>query len=63
MCYVYVDDVLIFSESESDHVKHIDTVLKRLLDASMRVAREKTKFIDAATVKLPTNLNLNCFKL
>jgi len=44
MCYVYVDDVIIFSESESDHVKHIDTVLKRLLDANMRVARKKTKF-------------------
>ncbi|KAH8294430.1 hypothetical protein KR054_002016 [Drosophila jambulina] len=43
ICYVYVDDVIIFSENETEHVKHIDTVLKRLLDAS-RVAREKTKF-------------------
>jgi len=44
ICYVYVDDVIIFSENETEHVKHIDTVLKRLLDANMRVAREKTKF-------------------
>ncbi|KAH8338725.1 hypothetical protein KR074_003729 [Drosophila pseudoananassae] len=44
ICYVYVDDVIIFSENETEHVKHIDKVLKRLLDANMRVAREKTKF-------------------
>ncbi|KAH8314736.1 hypothetical protein KR074_007299 [Drosophila pseudoananassae] len=44
ICYVYDDDVIIFSENETEHVKHIDTVLKRLLDANMRVAREKTKF-------------------
>jgi len=44
ICYVYVDDVIKFSESETEHVRHIDIVLKRLLDANMRVAREKTKF-------------------
>ncbi|KAH8339636.1 hypothetical protein KR074_002916 [Drosophila pseudoananassae] len=44
ICYVYVDDVIIFSENETEHVKHIDKVLERLLDANMRVAREKTKF-------------------
>lgn len=26
-CYVYVDDVIIFSETEEDHVKHIEWVL------------------------------------
>jgi len=44
ICYVYVDDVIIFSENETEHVRHIDIVLKRLLDANMKVAREKTKF-------------------
>jgi len=44
ICYVYIDDVIIFSEKETEHVKHIDIVLKRLLDANMKVAREKTKF-------------------
>ncbi|KAH8416719.1 hypothetical protein KR222_010277, partial [Zaprionus bogoriensis] len=28
-CYVYVDDVIIFSKNESDHVKHVDVILKR----------------------------------
>nr|ABI48306.1 pol protein [Drosophila melanogaster] len=44
ICYVYVDDVIIFSENESDHVRHIDTVLKCLIDANMRVSQEKTRF-------------------
>ena len=44
ICYVYVDDVIIFSENEFDHVKHIDTILKCLCDANMRVSQEKTQF-------------------
>jgi len=43
-CYVYVDDVIIFSENENDHVKHIDWVLKSLCDANMKVSNEKTHF-------------------
>jgi len=42
ICYVYIDDVIIFSEK--DHVRHIDTVLKCLIDANMRVSQEKTRF-------------------
>lgn len=43
-CYVYVDDVIIFSENISDHVKHIAWVLDRLHGANMRVSREKSNF-------------------
>jgi len=43
-CYVYVDDVIIFSESEKEHVKHVEWVLKSLRDANMRVAQEKSQF-------------------
>lgn len=38
-CYVYV-----FSENEKDHVKYVDWVLKRFLNANMRVAHEKSQF-------------------
>lgn len=38
ICYVYVNDVIIFSENERDDVKHIDTVLKNLCEANMRVS-------------------------
>ncbi|GBP98456.1 Retrovirus-related Pol polyprotein from transposon gypsy [Eumeta japonica] len=43
-CYVYVDDVIIFSENESDHVDHIAWVLDKLHKANMRVSREKSHF-------------------
>jgi len=43
-CYVYVDDVKIFSESKEDHVKDIHWVLNSLHNAGMRVSQEKSKF-------------------
>lgn len=42
--YLYVEDVIVWSESENDHVKQVDAVLGNLLDANMRVALEKTQF-------------------
>lgn len=44
ICYVHVDDVIIFSESEADHLRHIELILKCFIDANMRVFQEKTKF-------------------
>lgn len=39
-CDVYIDNVIIFSENEYDHVE----LLKSLCEANMKVSREKTKF-------------------
>jgi len=44
LCYVYVDDVIIFSKNMHEHVKHIAWVLDKLYEANMRVAREKSNF-------------------
>jgi len=44
ICYVYIDDVIIFSNNEAEHVRHIDALLKCLIDANMRVSQEKTSF-------------------
>jgi len=43
-CYVYVDDVIIFSENENAHVKHVDWVLKTISDANMRFSVKKSSF-------------------
>jgi len=43
-CYVYVDDVIIFSQTMESHVNDINTVLKTLCDAGMRVSVEKSMF-------------------
>jgi len=43
-CYVYVDDVIVFSKDEESHVRHVDWVLKSLYEANMRVSKEKSQF-------------------
>ncbi|KAH8236313.1 hypothetical protein KR032_000351 [Drosophila birchii] len=43
-CYVYVDDVIVFSEDENAHVRHVDWVLKSLHDANMTVSMQKSRF-------------------
>jgi len=43
-CYVYVDDVIIFSRDEEAHIKHVEWVLKSLQEANMRVSIEKSRF-------------------
>ncbi|KAH8265713.1 hypothetical protein KR038_010730 [Drosophila bunnanda] len=43
-CYVYVDDVIVFSEDENAHIRHVDWVLKSLHDANMRVSAQKSRF-------------------
>lgn len=39
--FVYLDDILIFSKSLEDHIRHVQTVLQRLLENSLFVKAEK----------------------
>lgn len=34
-CQVYIDDVIIYSKTEKEHINHIDWVLHKLLEANM----------------------------
>lgn len=43
-CHVYIDDIIIFSDSEQSHIDHINIILRKLFDANMRVSLEKSKF-------------------
>jgi len=43
-CYVYVDDVIVFSEDVNAHIRHVNWVLKSLHDANMRVSAQKSAF-------------------
>jgi len=41
---VYLDDILIFSENEAEHEKHVHQVLQALQDAKLLVEPSKSKF-------------------
>jgi len=36
-CHVYIDDIIIFSDSEEKHIEDLDRILKKLYQANMRV--------------------------
>uniref|UniRef100_A0A3B3DGY8 Gypsy retrotransposon integrase-like protein 1 n=1 Tax=Oryzias melastigma TaxID=30732 RepID=A0A3B3DGY8_ORYME len=42
--FVYLDDILIFSRSETEHIKHVRQVLQRLLQNKLFVKAEKCEF-------------------
>ena len=42
---VYIDDVLIFSKTLEEHLTHIHSVLKRLLDVGLKLKPGKCKFL------------------
>ncbi|KAL3969834.1 glutaminyl-tRNA synthetase [Sarotherodon galilaeus] len=42
--FVYLDDILIFSKSETEHVTHVKQVLQRLLENRLFVKGEKCEF-------------------
>ncbi|KAK1913712.1 hypothetical protein P3342_006955 [Pyrenophora teres f. teres] len=43
-CTAYLDDVLVYSESESAHVSHVKKVLSRLKDQGFYVDPRKSEF-------------------
>ena len=43
-CFVYQDDVLVFSKDEASHLRTIKTILKRLDDAGLTLSLSKCEF-------------------
>ena len=43
-CFVYMDDIIIFSSSLQEHKKHLDMILKRLKDAGLKIQLDKCEF-------------------
>jgi transposase InsO family protein len=42
--FCYIDDILIFSEKEEDHIEHVRDVLRRVREFGLRLKPEKCKF-------------------
>lgn len=49
---VYIDDILVYSDSIEDHVQHVKTVLKRLIQYQLYAKLEKCKFHHTSIVFL-----------
>ena len=43
-CLVYMDDVCIYSSNFDDHLQHIESVLKRLCEAGLKLRPDKCQF-------------------
>ena len=39
ICHIYFDDIVIWSSSIAEHIKHIDMVMKALTDASFSATK------------------------
>lgn len=44
--HVYIDDILIYSQTEEEHFNHIKLVLNKLKEANMAISSEKSKFFE-----------------
>lgn len=53
-CHVYIDDIIIFPDSEKKHIDDIDRILEKLYHANMRVSLEKSKFFVVSTDRIRT---------
>ena len=40
----YLDDIIIFSENESQHLEHLETVFSHLTEAELKMKRSKCDF-------------------
>ena len=43
-CLVYLDDIIIWSDNEEDHLKHVQRVIERLRKYNMKIKLSKCKF-------------------
>lgn len=44
-CYVYIDDIIIFSKTEEEHFTDMETVFKTLEEANMKIQLDKSEFL------------------
>ena len=41
---VYLDDIIIFSKNEADHIRHIETIFQKLKAAGLKLKESKCDF-------------------
>jgi transposase InsO family protein len=43
-CFVYIDDILIFSKTKEDHILHLSSILSKLREFSLKASLKKCQF-------------------
>lgn len=43
-CYVYIDDIIVYSPDAETHLRDINTIITNLKNSGMRISAEKSKF-------------------
>ena len=62
-CSAYLDDILIYSKTLKDHIKHVCLVLQKLIDAGLQVDNEKCQFYVQETPFLGVLLSVNGLRM
>ena len=44
-CFVYIDDLIIYSKSLEEHTQHLNLVLQKLREVNLKVQLDKTNFL------------------
>ena len=61
-CHVYIDDIIIFSESVENHIADIERILQKLFQANMRISLDKSKFFKTSVEYLGFIVSTNGIK-
>lgn len=49
ICYVYIDDIIIFGKTEEEHLKNVETIFNKLEKCNLKVNLDKTEFLKEET--------------
>ena len=44
-CLVYMDDIIIFSKSQNEHLQHISAIFKKMREYNLKVQLDKSEFL------------------
>ena len=61
-CFIYIDDIIIFSPSFEKHLEHIEIIFKKLREANLKLKASKCNFAKESTAFLGHIVNRDGIK-
>jgi hypothetical protein len=62
-CFVYIDDILIFSKNREDHLFHLQKILKKLQEFSLKASLNKWQFFQTDVTFLGFDISTTGIKM